>query len=199
MAKAGSKGVARPERERQILGLAIEEFGRRGYARASVADIASRAGISKPLIYGYFGSKDGLAAACADHVGRLLVDEVTAAQTPAAPGGRALDTLSAIFTVLADCPQAWSVLYDVTLPAVGEVHATARRHRAQLARLGAAGTAEVLSGAGDHDPLDHDLLGAIWQYTVTAVVRWWLDHPDQPPAAMVERCARILAAIGTIP
>ncbi|MHC8563639.1 helix-turn-helix domain-containing protein [Streptomyces albidoflavus] len=59
--RTGTKGVARADRERQIVRLAVEEFGTQGYARASVAAVAERAGISKPLIYTYFASKDGLA------------------------------------------------------------------------------------------------------------------------------------------
>jgi AcrR family transcriptional regulator len=45
------------DREQQILDVAVQEFGERGYAHASMAAIAQRAGISKRLIYEYFGSK----------------------------------------------------------------------------------------------------------------------------------------------
>jgi hypothetical protein len=46
-ANAGTKGVARPEREAQILAAACRTFGERGYAATSVADVADAAGISK--------------------------------------------------------------------------------------------------------------------------------------------------------
>ena len=59
----GTKGVPRQEREQQIVAVAVDEFARNGYARASMVAIASGAGISKPLIYQYFGSKDGLVRA----------------------------------------------------------------------------------------------------------------------------------------
>lgn len=196
MAKAGTKGVSRAEREEQILGVAMEEFGLRGYAHVAVADVARRADISKPLIYSYFGSRDGLAAACVRRAGELLVAGVAAAPTDGEAGRRALDTLAAIFAVLDDCRHAWSVLYDPTIPRGGEVHALARHHRGELAAMGAAGTADVLRDAGDTDPLDHELLSRIWQQSVGAVVAWWTEHPEQDADAMVARCARVLVALG---
>lgn len=48
---------------RAILQAALEEFSELGHAGARIDSIAERAGISKPLIYSYFGDKDDLYAA----------------------------------------------------------------------------------------------------------------------------------------
>ena len=66
----GTKGVPRADREQQIVSIAIDEFAEHGYAGASMLSIAGRAGISKPLVYQYFGSKDGLYAAWRVHSDR---------------------------------------------------------------------------------------------------------------------------------
>jgi hypothetical protein len=137
-----------------------------------------------------------LALACVHHVGELLVRAVDDAQADQGAGERALRTLSAIFGVLVDCRYAWSVLYDPTMPATGEVHAAVTRYRGALSSIGAVGTAAVLRGAGDHDQLDHALFNTVWQYTVTTVVRWRLDHPEQSVADMTGRCTRSLGVIG---
>jgi AcrR family transcriptional regulator len=71
--------VPRAVRERQLLGLAAELFAERGYAAASMDELARRAGVSKPVIYGLFGSKDGLLLACAEELGRELTEIVVAA------------------------------------------------------------------------------------------------------------------------
>lgn len=197
MGKAGTKGVSRADRERQIVDVAVEEFGRHGYARVSVAAVAGRAGISKPLIYGYFDSKDGLYLACVHRVGTLLVDAVAAARSRSGSTGHALDTLTAVFTAVESCPYAWSLLYDPAVPPSGEAREAVDLHRGRLAAMGAAGAAGLLGGAGYDDPLDHDLLNHVWQHAVTAVMRWWSEHPDQTPAAMTARCARLLTALGT--
>lgn len=100
MSKAGTKGVSRADREQQIITVAVEEFGRQSYTCASVAAIAQRAGISKPLIYSYFDSKDGLYLACVHHVGDLLVSSAVKARVRSGSTGHALDTLTAIFTAV---------------------------------------------------------------------------------------------------
>lgn len=49
----------RPTRER-ILRVATEIFSRKGYSTSPVAEIAAGAGVTKPVLYYYFGSKEGL-------------------------------------------------------------------------------------------------------------------------------------------
>jgi AcrR family transcriptional regulator len=56
--------MSRADRERQMLDVAEEIFGARGYAATSMDEVAERCGVSKPMIYEYFGSKEGLLVAC---------------------------------------------------------------------------------------------------------------------------------------
>lgn len=56
--------MPRAERERQMLTVAEEIFAERGYQDTSMDEIAERVGVSKPMIYEYFGSKEGLLVAC---------------------------------------------------------------------------------------------------------------------------------------
>jgi AcrR family transcriptional regulator len=56
--------MSRADRERQMLDVAEEIFAEQGYRAVSMDEIAERCGVSKPLIYEYFGSKDGLFLAC---------------------------------------------------------------------------------------------------------------------------------------
>ncbi|WP_308297070.1 MULTISPECIES: helix-turn-helix domain-containing protein [unclassified Streptomyces] len=141
--------------------MAMEEFGRHGCAGVSVAAVARRAGISKPLIYSYVGSKDGLYLACVDHVGALLVDSVPAARSRSGSTGHAIDTLAAIFTAVEHCRYAWSVLYDPALPPAGETRDAVNLYRGRLAAMGAVGAAQLLTHAAHEDPLDHDLLNQV--------------------------------------
>jgi AcrR family transcriptional regulator len=190
----GTKGVPRQEREVQILDAAAEEFANRGYAFASVADIAANAGISKPLVYTYFGSKDGLFLAVLRRAGEGLVTAVAEAQRDTGPV-RALHTLEAVFGTLEPRRHDWRVLYDDTLPAESVVHLEARGYRRQLAHLGVAGTHEVLAGSGVTDELDSSLLAAIWLGAVTSVVGWWLDHPEESAEAMTTRSRRVIETL----
>ncbi|GAA3933491.1 TetR/AcrR family transcriptional regulator [Actinomadura viridis] len=56
--------MSRAERERQMLEVAEAVFAERGFRAASMDEIAERCGVSKPMLYEYFGSKDGLLLAC---------------------------------------------------------------------------------------------------------------------------------------
>jgi AcrR family transcriptional regulator len=56
--------MPRAERERQMIAVAEEIFAERGYQATSMDEVAERVGVSKPMIYEYFGSKEGLLVAC---------------------------------------------------------------------------------------------------------------------------------------
>jgi AcrR family transcriptional regulator len=56
--------MPRAERERQMISVAERMFAERGYQAASMDEIAERVGVSKPMLYEYFGSKEGLFVAC---------------------------------------------------------------------------------------------------------------------------------------
>lgn len=50
----------RPDRREVILAAAFKVFARRGFAQASVQEIADAAGVAKPTLYNHFADKDEL-------------------------------------------------------------------------------------------------------------------------------------------
>ncbi|MDF3301423.1 TetR/AcrR family transcriptional regulator [Streptomyces tropicalis] len=195
---AGTKGVPRALREEQILAAALEEFGRHGHAAASMAEIARRVGVTKPMLYTYFGSKDGLYTACVDHIGprlRAAIEEAMASGPEREALPRAV--LAAVFDTLQDCRHAWFVLYDRTLPHDSAPWQAARRHRAAVDGLAAAGTAALLQAEGNDDALDADALKHVWTGTVSALVGWWIAHPELSAGDMTARWSRLVAAVRT--
>ncbi|MEC3952342.1 TetR/AcrR family transcriptional regulator [Nocardia sp. CDC153] len=193
-ARTGTKGVPREQREEQLLDIATELFGDQGYANTPLPQIASAAGISKPLLYAYFGSREGLHQACVHRAGRTLVEAVAAAQSTPGAQNRALATLSAIFTALDGRTQNWKLIYDPTLPRPSAVHTVAREYQDALNTMGSEGVAEILAQAGIAAPLDHSLLLTLWFSIVSTTVSWWADHPDQSPRDMTDRCLRLFTA-----
>lgn len=63
-----------PETAARIRDTAIGAFAAQGFTRATVRGIASAAGVSPGLVIHHFGSKEGLRAACDDHVFETLTD-----------------------------------------------------------------------------------------------------------------------------
>jgi len=57
------KGHARPEEtavREKLLESAIDIFNQRGYAASTVREIVEASGVTKPVLYYYFGSKEGI-------------------------------------------------------------------------------------------------------------------------------------------
>src|SRR5207302_9813726 len=112
MKRPGSRGVPRETRERVILDVAGQVFARGGYHSASMDEIAALADVSKPMLYTYFGSKEGLYVAYIDRTGRELVDRLVAA---ARPGDEPIAALRARITeflaFVEEHRDGWTVLF----------------------------------------------------------------------------------------
>jgi AcrR family transcriptional regulator len=57
--------VAAPNRVAEIVDAALSVFGRRGFARAQMSEVAAEAGVSVGTLYNYVESKDALLLLCA--------------------------------------------------------------------------------------------------------------------------------------
>jgi AcrR family transcriptional regulator len=195
-AAVGTKGVPRAEREEQMVAVAIAEFAANGYAGASMVEIARRAGISKPLIYQYFGSKDGLFLACLHSVSGGLLDRLQDAELDVDDTVTSrIYPLRAIFEALEPQRDAWRMLFDPSMPGAGEIAAAANDYRARMTDIAASGSARFLQARGIDSRLDASALTAVWMGVVNSLVEWWLTHPDESADEMIERCYRLLAAI----
>jgi TetR/AcrR family transcriptional regulator len=72
-----------PEHEvharKRLLKAAIQIFDRKGYAATSVREVAEMAGVTKPVVYYHFGSKEGLLVAILDQAVRVFTQTLDAA------------------------------------------------------------------------------------------------------------------------
>ncbi len=67
------------QRRQQLLDVARELFGRRGYGATSIEEIAASAQVSKPVVYEHFGGKEGIHAVVVDREMQVLLGRFTAA------------------------------------------------------------------------------------------------------------------------
>jgi AcrR family transcriptional regulator len=65
------------QRKQQLLDVACTLFAERGFDATTIEEIAHRAEVSKPVVYGHFGGKDGLYAAIVDREMTRLLTMVT--------------------------------------------------------------------------------------------------------------------------
>src|SRR5947207_415766 len=73
---------AREERMRHVLDVAGREFAERGFHEVSMDDVAAAAGVSKPVVYTHFESKDGLYEAVLAHAADEFTARVRAGVVP---------------------------------------------------------------------------------------------------------------------
>lgn len=64
--------VPRALREQQMLDAATDVFFEQGFQAAAMDEIAARIGLTKPMLYAYFGSKQGLYRATVQRAGQRI-------------------------------------------------------------------------------------------------------------------------------
>jgi AcrR family transcriptional regulator len=102
---------------RQMIDTAESVFAERGYAAASMDDIAERVGVSKPMLYEYFNSKEGLLLACIRQ-SRTALRQVTeqAIVGATSPQDALHRCLLAFFVFIRERRQAWSLVRNEMAP-----------------------------------------------------------------------------------
>ncbi|ADB30858.1 transcriptional regulator, TetR family [Kribbella flavida DSM 17836] len=180
----------RAAREREILDAAERIFGDRGYQGTSMDEIAAEVGVSKPLIYQYYGSKDGLFLACLSRLRAQLLDAVSEAVLAAPDAEDAMYAgLVAWFRFLDEHPRAWSVIVDEGMLAAGPAAQAADEVRADFVELIA--TMVRLNLPADRET-DEQEIQVIAQTISGATERLaiWRTRSTNPPSA--EKTARTL-------
>jgi AcrR family transcriptional regulator len=171
--------MPREQREQLMLDAAGQVFAR-GYHSASMDEIAELADVSKPLLYAYFDSKEGLYIAYINRTGRELLNRLAAA---AGLEHRTLACLRALITAfltfVEDHRDAWIVLFGAmtaSRPLAAEVaelrHQTVEvvRHLLEGDKSSRSASSGLASGA-----TAHAIVGA-----GESLANWWLEHPEVP-------------------
>jgi AcrR family transcriptional regulator len=174
--------VPRAEREEQMIDAATRIFGKRGYVGASMEEIAAASGITKPMLYAYFGSKDGLYAACMERgeqaLERAVKEAVLHSSTPEL---RLWRGLVAVFDFFDRHPDLFAIGYP-SGPTSGAFVEASARGRASMARLLTGLFVDTAVDAGvdpaaarEAEPLAHALTGA-----TIALLAWSASRPKEP-------------------
>jgi AcrR family transcriptional regulator len=187
--------LPRAEREQQVLDIAHARFAADGYAAVTMDDVAAAAGVTKPLLYAYFGNKERLYLACMHRAGDAMLATVGAAIGEAdGPADALRRGLHAFFQFVDGDRDAWRVLFDETQPAGGELAKGVADYRDRLLALVAETQLALIPPASrdraatEVEALSNALLGAS-----EALARWWLKTPGAMPAA--DAAALLIATV----
>jgi AcrR family transcriptional regulator len=164
-------------RERSILDVAGRVFADAGYDRASMDRIAKLAGVSKPMLYAYFGSKEGLYVAYVKRTGGELVRRLVEADS-SDQGVRLRLVIDEFLCFVEQHRDGWTVLYrELTTrrPLAEQVAQVRARIVADVRRMlegyGSDGFSELRAPASEG--VAEAIVGA-----GESLANWWLGRPD---------------------
>lgn len=186
------KRLPRAVREQQMLDSAVRVFSERGFHAANMDEIAEAAGISKPMVYAYLGSKDELFLACVHREGTRMLEAIVAVVDPSLPADEQLwRGLRAFYGFVGANRDGWVVLYRRARarPAfAGEIG----RLRGQIVEVIAAMVERAVAAHG-REAKRGDLMA-----TATALVGaaesladWLAEHPEADPDRTATRMMNI--------
>ena len=172
----------------QALTAAHTLFAERGFAAVTMDEVAAEVGVTKPLLYNYFGNKEQLYIACMERSGDALVSMILETVRDASSPSEALnDGLRAFFAFLDADRAAWAVLFDETLPQSGELADRVAEYRGSLIALVSESLLAQLPAKRraaariEVEALSTALLGA-----AEALARWWLRSEATTAAEAAE-------------
>jgi AcrR family transcriptional regulator len=176
----------------QTLNVARALFAERGYAAVTMDEVAAKVGVTKPLLYNYFGNKERLYIACMERAGDALSETIAAAVAETSSPEEALRAGGQAFFAFLDSERAaWAVLFDETLPRSGEVADRVAAYRGQiLDQVTASIMGQVPPQMRDAARVEVEALSEALLGAAEALAHWWL----RTRAISAEQAADLLIA-----
>lgn len=190
MSRSLSGRLTAIERRRLIEQAATVLFAQRGYAATTVEDIVRTAGVTKPMLYRHFESKQELCIALLAHYRDELVAAPLARFDPDEEDVHAqLESMTEAWLDHARSHPAATRLLFVPITGDPEVERVQRelhaRQRATLAAL----LRELAPALNESEA---EPMGELTRSGLAAMALWWIEHPEVPreiPVGLIVRMA----------
>lgn len=176
------------ERRQQLLDVALHGFGANGFHSTSMNDIAMAAGVTKPVLYQHFSSKDELFAEVLAYAATDLRTRMEKALAEAdTPHGQVVNGFAALVNILARDEAIYRVLFGDSTRSeptrAAEVAATER----SMALIIAAQLTSLSEDAGVRLMLGHSIVGMC----EGALRHWYEDDFDLTPEELAAHLAEL--------
>jgi AcrR family transcriptional regulator len=190
MSTAERQRMPRTQREALMLKVAYRAFAEQGYGGVSMNELAQRAGVTKPMLYAYFGSKDGLYAACVRAMVKPNLNALSEAVRPGlAPDRQLWAGILAQLTLIEENREEWRVFVREALARGGAPAAAVAEGRrkivALLTEMLERSLREQTGGAPAREEIE--LQATALQGAVEAIAAWWEEHPAEAKEALALR------------
>lgn len=171
----------RTERREQLLEAALEVIRREG-SGASMQAMAARAGITKPVLYRYFGDRDGLLSAVAGRFADELVSRLEVAfARHDTPRRRLKAGIETYIDFISEDPSLYAYLAQRVAGSGPALLSVADRVGALVARTIGEGLREAGADTGPAEPWAYGLVGMVH----LAGARW-VTSPTMSRRRLVE-------------
>lgn len=176
------KRLTRQERRDLIERAATEVFAEHGYEGAGMGLIASRSGVSVPVLYDHFASKDDLYRRLLERQRDDLV-AFWSERLPLPTGRAALEALvDAYYAYVEAHPFAYRMYF----------RDSAHRDLQQQGDVMLAGLLKTVPGFEDADDATLQMATEVLRTGLIGLALWWQDHPDVPRRDVVRAAMRAL-------
>jgi AcrR family transcriptional regulator len=172
-------------------------LARRGYAATTVEDIVRAAGVTKPMLYRHYESKQELCVALLERHRDELVAAPLAAFDPAAGDRRAqlVPMVEAWLEHARRHPHATRLLFT---PITGDPAVERTQHELH-ARQRATQVALLREFAPGLDETEAEPMGEIVRTSLAAIALWWLEHPEVAREVLVQVLVRLVEGLIELP
>ena len=186
-----AKRLPRAVRERQIMDAAVDVFSRLGFHSASMDEISEVAGISKPMLYAYLGSKEELFATCIRREATRMMEAIaTGVEPDQEPDVQLWSGLGAFFGFVGENRASWMVLHRQASNQGGPFAVELMDMRARAVSLVAALLTQ--STKAPATKLEAESLAAALVGAGESLADWWLDHPEEPAGVVAARLMNLV-------
>jgi AcrR family transcriptional regulator len=172
-----------------MLDAAVSVFSRRGYHAASMDEIAEIAGISKPMVYAYVGTKEDLFAACIRReADRMMAAIAAEARADLPPDEQLWRALRAFFRFVDEHRESWSMLYRQARGEGGSLATELDSIRDRIVNLISYLLSRTRAAQGARGT-DSDLRAFAFALVGAAesLANWLTDHPEDSADATAAR------------
>jgi len=178
------KRVPRAVREPQMLDAATEVFSERGFHAASMDDIAAKVDVTKPMLYAYFGSKEGLYRAAVQRAGDHVVQMIAELMGMEDARKRLHEGTDALLNFFFTQRASWTMVYNERMAPDGLFDISVFRER--VAEMAAQTMVAVCKQAdGDQAPeVSSTEIQRVLPYAVAMIgscqglLSWWTQNGD---------------------
>lgn len=160
------------ERREQLIAVARGLFAEKGFDATSIEEIASRAKVSKPVVYEHFGGKEGLYAVIVDRELMTISTTITASLRSSTSASIIVERAAlALLTYIEDSPDGFRILSSGSDRSAGTYSTLLADVAIQVSGL----LASQFSAHG-LDPRTAPLYAQMLVGIVAMPSQWWLEN-----------------------